>query len=195
MARKRKRKPALTDWNFWTIITATVYQVNGYHPDDLVRGVQRPRVIDAYYGKTMQTPWTRRIEAHLWGARGEPPKSWADTVPGYRPDGPAGRAVDEVVAAGGARVVWTARSVPLILTWVEFVVIRWGRPYYNDRDNRDNPRRITKDEQIRQRAVRDGRRRGARVTAPVSIGLRTLAGVLVLAAGLALLVLAVMVAP
>ncbi len=183
MARRRKRswwfphkRGAPVWWNFWTPILGTIYGIYGYHP-------RTGKLCYVYGGKTMQVPWTKRIRAHLWGTEDTPPKAWADTVPGWRPDGK----VHEVVAAGGAKVEWQARTVSLVLTLVEVqYAIRLRRPLYNDQHNRNNPHRIPKAEQLRQRAWRDaGMRRRPGLVSGLA---RLVAGVALLALGLVMLV-------
>jgi hypothetical protein len=144
LRHQRRSRRALRSWNFWTPITGTVYRIRAYHP---VTGRLMRR---AYIGRTMQNPWTKRIRGHLWGTSDTPAKPWADTVPGWRPDG----TVDEVIAAGGAVAIFQFRMVPLILTWLEFWAIVWGRPMYNVQHNR-NPRRITRAGAVAQRQQRD----------------------------------------
>lgn len=177
LRHRRRSRRGLKSWNFWTRIIGTVYCLRAYHP------VTGRLVRRAYIGRTMQVPWTKRIEAHLWGTADRLPQPWADMVPGWRPDG----TVDEVTAAGGAAVIVQFRMVPLLLTWLEFWTIVWGRPMYNVQHNR-NPRRITRAEAVAQRQQRDrglpvqGRRNG--------LGVR-LVGVVLLAAGLLLMMLLV----
>ena len=168
----------IKSWNFWTPITGTVYRIQAYHP---VTGRLMRR---AYFGKTMQDPWKKRIKGHLWGTGDTPAQPWADTVPGWRPNG----TVDEVIKAGGAVVIVRFRMVPLILTWLELAAIVVGRPRYNVLLNRRNPRRIPKWKAVEQRRERDARRGSQPWGAPsgrwvhqvVGVGLLVL-GVLVLA--------------
>lgn len=178
LRHRRWSRRALRSWNFWTPILGTVYRIRAYHPRT-GRLMRR-----AYVGRTMQVPWTKRIEAHLWGTADRPPQPWADTVPGWRPDG----TVDEVIAAGGAVVIFQFRMVPLILTSLELWAILVCRPVYNDQRNRGNRRRITRAEAAAQRRQRD---RGLPARRHRNgLGLR-LVGVALLAAGLLLMMLLV----
>lgn len=172
----RRKRGAPQWWNFWTPILGTIYGIYGHHP-------RTGKFCYVYGGKTMQVPWTKRIRAHLWGTHDTPAKPWADTVPGWR----SGGTVREVVAAGGARPLWQARTVPLVLTLVEILyAIRLRRPLYNDQHNRGNPRRIPKADQLRQRARRDA---GVRRQPGLAFGLaRLVAGVVLVVLGLVLLV-------
>jgi len=145
MSIRKRRGRGLKSWNFWTPIRGTVYRITALNPST------GGRTWRAYFGKTAQDPWTKRIEEHLWGPDA---KDWADTVPGWRPRGN----IHEVIAARGARIVVRFWMVPLILTVLERAVIVWGRPVYNDRDNRRNPRRVTISEAKRQRRSRDVQR-------------------------------------
>jgi len=123
-----------------------VYLVRGHHP--LTGRVKR-----AYVGKTVQRPWTKRIDQHLWG-RGQyhnPPQPWADTVPGWRPNG----SVAEVIAAGGVTILWEGRCSPFGLWWREIFFILLLRPKYNYQWNRANSSRITMTKAKRQRESRD----------------------------------------
>jgi hypothetical protein len=108
----------------------------------------------AYFGQTRQVPWEKRIKGHLWGTFDTPPQPWADTVPGWRPNG----TVDEVIAAESATVVCQFRTVRAILTALEILTIRYGLPVYNDQHNRGNPRRIPKWRAVEQRRERNARR-------------------------------------
>ncbi len=163
---------SLRSWNFWTPITGTIYGFRAHHP---YGGWRRIR---AYYGRTAQVPWTKRAEAHLWGTSDRPAKPWADTVPGWRPNG----TIEEVIAAGGVYKVWQGRTVMLILCSVEYLTIKLGRPRYNDVWNRSNPRRITKRRARRARLIRDFG------LAPVVGALQHLAGAVVLVCVVLLLV-------
>lgn len=154
----------MKSWNFWTVVNGTLYGIRGRHP----RGW---RTVSAYGGKTTRRPWTERLDEHLWG-RGRyecVPKPWADTVPGWRPNGTA----QEVIDAGGAFVIWQGRTVPLLLSWGEIVFAIWlRRPLYNVQWNQANTRRIKPSVAREQRAKRDLAR--GTTTAPV----RSSAGVL-----------------
>ena len=141
-------------WNFWTRVLGTTYEFTGWHPDDMHLPPAQRRKIRAYGGKTIQRPWTKRIEEHMWGRHyGNEPKPWRDTIPGWRPNGTA----QEIIAAGGVRITWQHWTVPLVLSLVEwFYSIKWRRPYYNDIGNHNNRRRIDKTTQKVQAALRRG---------------------------------------
>ena len=126
----------------------TIYRIRAYHP---VTGRLMHR---AYFGQTRQVPWEKRIKGHLWGTFDTPPQPWADTVPGWRPNG----TVSEVIAAGGATVVCQFQTVRAVLTVLEILTIRHGLPVYNYQWNRGNPKRIPKWKAIEQRRERDARR-------------------------------------
>jgi len=172
-----RNQRGIKSWNFWTPITGTVYRLRAHHP---VTGRLMRR---AYIGRTMQVPWTRRIEGHLWGTRDTPAQPWADTVPGWRPNG----TVEEVVAAGGAAVIVQFRMVPLILTWLEFAAIVVGRPKYNVLLNRGNRRRIPKWKAVEQRRERDARRGSQPWGAPSGRWVRQVVGAVLVVAGVLVL--------
>jgi hypothetical protein len=136
-------------WNFWGRIDGALYLLRGTHP-------RSGRVIRAYAGKTFQHPWTKRIDQHLWGRGryGNPAQPWADTILGWTPGG----TVDQVIAAGGCRLVWHGRCSPFGLWWREILVIWVVRPKYNYQWNRGNRSRIEKYKATDQRAQRDQRR-------------------------------------
>lgn len=145
-------------WNFWSRHDSVVYGLRGTHP-------RTGRLARAYVGKTIQKPWTRRIEQHLFGGGryNSTPQPWADTVPGWRPNG----TVDEVIAAGGAYIIWRGRWSPMGLAMRESLAI-WGlRPLYNYQGNRRNRRRIEKYKATTQRMERDQTR--ARVAAAAAL--------------------------
>jgi hypothetical protein len=161
----------LKSWNFWTPINGTLYGYRAYHPDDFLLQLQgasiRPRVIYAYGGKTIRR-WEKRMEEHMWGGGqyDSKPKPWADTVPGWRPDG----TVDDIIAAGGVYRIWHGRTVPLLLSLGEVVyAIKLKRPYYNHQWNLGNRRRIPLHKQENQRQLRDLTRGAA---SPVGIRAR-----------------------
>jgi len=172
-----RNQRGIKSWNFWAPITGTVYRIRAYHP---VTGRLMRR---AYIGKTMQDPWTKRIKGHLWGTRDIRAQPWADTVPGWRPDG----TVEEVIAARGAKVVCRFRMVPLILTQLEFWAIRLGLPVYNDQHNRGNPRRIPKWKAVEQRRERDVRRGLQPWGAPSGRWVRQVVGAVLLVFGVLVL--------
>jgi hypothetical protein len=121
-------------------------------------------VIRAYAGKTFQHPWEKRIDQHLWGRGkyGNPAQPWADTILGWTPGG----TVDQVIAAGGCRLVWSGRCSPFGLWWREILMIWVMRPKYNYQWNRGNRSRIEKYKATAQRTQRDQRdQRVARVAA------------------------------
>lgn len=145
----------LSDWNFWTPVLGTTYEFTPWHPDDMGLPVGMRRKIRGYGGKTIQRPWTKRVEDHMWARhhRNAQPKPWRDTVPGWRPDGTA----QEIINAGGVHITFQAWTVPLVLTLVEtFYSIKWRRPVYNDINNHGNRRRIPLSEQYAQAAIRNG---------------------------------------
>lgn len=183
-----RRRWQLKSWNFWTRITGTVYGIRAHHP-------RTGQLTFAYGGKTMQVPWTKRIEGHLFGTWDQPPKPWADTVPGWRPAHTARerkQVVREVVAAGGVFVVWQAATVPLVLTWMEILFgIRLRRPLYNSQWNTLNARRITPVEARKQRARRDAGR--GRLPVRGGSSLRAVTGAVLLACGLTLLLVGVVI--
>jgi len=172
-----RKQRGIKSWNFWTPITGTVYRIRAYHP------VTGRLMRLAYIGKTMQDPWKKRIKGHLWGTWDTPAQPWADTVLGWRPNG----TVEEVIAAGGAKVVCRFGMVALILTQLEFWAIRLGLPVYNDKWNRGNPRRIPKWRAVEQRRERDARRGSQPWGAPSGRWARQLAGVVLLVFGVLLL--------
>lgn len=148
----------LKSWNFWTPITGTLYGWTAYHPDDVLLVLQgatiTPRRVYAYGGKTMQVPWTKRISDHAWGSAryGTVAKPWMDTVPGWSPNG----TVQDIVDAGGVRIIWQARTVPLVLSIGEYLIaIRCRRPYYNYQGNLGNSCRVPIYRQEDQREQRD----------------------------------------
>jgi hypothetical protein len=133
-------------WNFWSRLNGTLYGIRAHHPENY----NRP--IFAYGGKTFQQPWTKRIEEHLWGRHyGNTPHAWVDTVYGYHPNGD----VTDVIAAGGAYIIWHGRCSPFGLWWREILMIWTKRPYYNSIWNTGNRRRIVKSVAVAQRAARD----------------------------------------
>jgi hypothetical protein len=170
-----------------TPVLGTIYRIRAYHP---ITGRLMHR---AYFGQTRQVPWDERIEGHLWGTFDTPAQPWADTVPGWRPNG----TVDEVIAAGGATVVCQFRTVRAILTVLEILTIRYGLPVYNDQHNRGNPRRIPKWLAVEQRRERDARRGlqpwGA-LTGRWGIPVRQLVGALLLVAGVLVVLLVTLAA-
>lgn len=117
-----------------------VYVVMGLHP------VTGRRVV-LYVGLTTQRPYRDRdqvlryprIEQHLFGSDyyGTAAKSWSDTVTDWR----------------FAHESWY--FLRAILPAFEVINIRWRKPLYNDKWNRDNPRRIDKRTMMAQRAQRD----------------------------------------
>lgn len=132
--------------DIWSRYNGVVYLIRGHHP-------YTGRTKRAYVGKTVQRPWTKRIDQHLWG-RGQyhnPPQPWADTVPGWRPDG----SVAEVIAAGAVKILWEGRCSPFGLWWREIFFILLLRPKYNYQWNRANSSRITKTKARKQRVMRD----------------------------------------
>lgn len=136
----------LSTWNCWSRYTGSLYGIRCAHPTT-------GRLIFAYGGKTFQ-PWETRIRQHLWGGGryGSVPKPFADTVPGWRPNG----TVEEVIAAGGAFLIWQGRVSPMSLWCREILFAIWlRRPYMNDCWNKANPRRIPISVQYRQREARD----------------------------------------
>lgn len=151
----------------------TVYRIRAHHP---ITGRLMHR---AYFGQTRQVPWTKRIEGHLWGTFDTPAQPWADTVPGWRPNG----TVDEVIAAGGATVVCRFQTVRAILTALEILTIRYGLPTYNDQHNRGNPRRIPKWKAVEQRRERDARRDSQPCAAPSGRWARQVVGAVLVVAG------------
>ncbi|MGH3783973.1 MAG: hypothetical protein ACRDRO_25995, partial [Pseudonocardiaceae bacterium] len=131
---------------FWRKYYGSLYGLRVYHPTT-------GRLVFGYGGKTFQT-WTTRIEQHLWGGGryGSVPKPFADTVPGWRPNG----TVEEVIAAGGAFRIYQGRVSPWGLWWREILFAIWLRaPLYNHMLNQANPRRIPISVQYRQREARD----------------------------------------
>jgi hypothetical protein len=163
----------------WSRHHGVVYLIRGHHP--LTGRVKR-----AYVGKTIQRPWTKRIDQHLWG-RGQyqnPPQPWADTVPGWRPGG----SVSEIIAAGGVSILWEGRWSPFGLWWREILLILLLRPKYNYQWNRANSSRITMTKAKNQRVSRD--KVGVSFTAlagELRVLHRWLAGVALLAVGAVLL--------
>lgn len=111
-----------------------------------------------YIGETAREPFVRLME-HLFGARGEPGKSWADTIVGWEVDLRVFGSKAEVLAA-------------------EEAAVRAEQPLYNVEYNGDNPRRVPPWEQVEQRRARDaaaadggsGRRAASR---PVANGRRS----------------------
>lgn len=149
--RLRRKRRRLRWWNFWTVQTATVYQIRVKLPGEWWSRC-------GYVGQTTQVPWTDRIADHLWGGAGTKPKVWADTVPGWGPY----RNVAAVVAAGGARRVARFPIVPM-LRFLLNAAERWGvtvlRPCHNVLLNHHNPRRVSADRASRERRLRDVQRR------------------------------------
>ena len=146
------KRRGLVGWFRWlrrglTPCLGTIYRIRAYRPDGSGQLMHR-----AYFGQTRQVPWTKRIEGHLWGTDDTRPQPWADTVPGWRPNG----TVEEVIVARGATVVCRFQTVLAILTALEILTIRYGLPVYNDQHNRGNPRRIPK--WLRSSAAADGGR-------------------------------------
>lgn len=152
-------------WNFWTRVNGLLYGIRAYHPDDYLLLLQQqhrpnpipitPRIIYAYGGKSIQR-WPTRLIQHLWGGGryNSVAQPWADTVLGWRQDG----TVEEVMAAGGAFIIWQGRTSPLLLSWREIVLaIKLRRPYYNYQWNRCR-RRIPKYTAESQRQIRDAAR-------------------------------------
>lgn len=131
---------------FWHKYYGSLYGLRVYHPTT-------GRRTFGYGGKTFQK-WETRIEQHLWGGGrySSVPKPFADTVPGWRPNG----TVDEVIAAGGAFLIYQGRVSPWGLWYREVVFAIWLRaPLYNHSWNLGNPRRIPISVQYRQREARD----------------------------------------
>ena len=177
------KRRGLVGWFRWlrrglTPCLGTIYRIRAYRPDGSGQLMHR-----AYFGQTRQVPWTKRIEGHLWGTDDTRPQPWADTVPGWRPNG----TVEEVVAAGGAAVIVQFRMVPLILTWLEFAAIVVGRPKYNVLLNRGNRRRIPKWKAVEQRRERDARRGSQPWGAPSGRWVRQLVGAVLVVAGVLVL--------
>lgn len=152
--RAKRRRP-LQWWNFWTVLLCTGYEFRAWHPDDMGLPAGQRRLIRAYGGRTWQQPWTKRIEEHMWGKHyGNKVKPWRDTVPGWRLDG----TVQEIIQAGGVRVMWQFRTVPIIAVWTEWCYsIKWRRPRYNQVGNEGNRKRITPELARAQADLRAGR--------------------------------------
>lgn len=132
---------------FWHRYQGLLYGWRAYHPTT-------GRLVYVYGGKTFQR-FEARIRQHMWGdpRYGSVPKPWADTVPGWRPNGtPA-----EIIAAGGVFLIRKPGLIsPFSLWWQEIVFAIWlRRPYYNECWNKANPRRIPISVQYRQREARD----------------------------------------
>jgi hypothetical protein len=136
----------LSKWNFWSRYDGILYGFRVFHPTT-------GRLVFGYGGKSFQR-WETRIRQHLWGGGryNDVPKPWADLVPGWRPGG----TVEEVIAAGGAFLIYQGRVSPWGLWWREVVFAIWlRRPYMNECWNKANPRRIPISVQYRQREARD----------------------------------------
>lgn len=134
-------------YNFWSRYDGMLYGWRAYHPTT-------GRLVFVYGGKTFQR-FETRISQHAWGGGryDDKPKPWADTVPGWRPNGTP----KEIIAAGGVFPILGPRKIsPWGLWWREIVFAIWlRRPLYNHMWNLGNPRRITISEQYRQREARD----------------------------------------
>jgi len=177
------KRRGLVGWFRWlrrglTPCLGTIYRIRAYRPDGSGQLMHR-----AYFGQTRQVPWTKRIEGHLWGTDDTRPQPWADTVPGWRPNG----TVEEVIVARGATVVCRFRTVLAILTALEILTIRYGLPVYNDQHNRGNPRRIPKWKAVEQRRERDARRGSQPWGAPSGRWARQVVGAVLLVAGVLVL--------
>lgn len=132
---------------FWRRYDGLLYGWRAFHPTT-------GRLVYVYGGKTFQR-FETRIRQHMWGGGryDSVPKPWADTVPGWRPNGTP----EEIIAAGGVFLIRKPGLIsPFNLWWQEIVFAIWlRRPYYNDKWNRANHRRIPISVQYRQREARD----------------------------------------
>jgi hypothetical protein len=101
-----------------------------------------------YIGETGREPLERLLE-HLNGARSDGPKPWGDLFAGVVLDGEVYGCKRDVLAAEEAAVIAE-------------------RPLYNGEYNGRNPGRVSKQEQVRQRAERD-RHRGRPGRRPLAV--------------------------
>jgi hypothetical protein len=160
--RSTSRAKPIAPPKAWTRVYGTVYGIKWEtvgQPWSLRRRRTRIEYVGMYSGD-----WHERIRQHLYG--GGPhhckPKPWAVLVPGYdenaRTDAQQKAAVKQVITQGGAVVLWQKRRLRWssakgfywkrvrTFYWVvkfrESLAIGSIRPAANDRENRDNPRRI-----------------------------------------------------
>lgn len=130
----------------WSRVFGTIYGIKGEHP-------KKRRTRTVYVGMTAQVPYTKRISQHLYGSHGNPPKPWADTVPGYT------EGIKRVVTHGGCFVIWQKRCFYGYLKLRESWAFIWWRPVYNIQENTHRSSHIPKWKAEEQRAERDARRK------------------------------------